>query len=90
MRSAEARGVLGVEAVGQAVLHVLVVAQVGLAGVLLNMAPMLLAGLIALAFYAWAGAADALRNGASGRSVAIEFGSLLVFGLIVGLLMYRP
>ncbi len=90
MRSAEARGVLGVEAVGQAVLHVLVVAQIGLAGALLNIPPMVLAGLIALGFYAWAGAADALRGGASGRSVAIEFGSLLVFGLIVGLLMFRP
>jgi len=90
MRSAEARGVLGVEAVGQAVLHVLVVAQIGLAGVLLNVPPMVLAGLIALAFYAWAGAADALRGGVSGRSVAVEFGSLLVFGLIVAMLMFRP
>ena len=32
---------------------------------------------------------DALRGGASGRSVAIEFGSLLVFGLIVALLMFQ-
>jgi len=81
---------LAVEAVGQAVLHVLVVAQIGLAGVLLNVPLMVLAGLIALGFYAWAGAADALRGGVSGRSVAVEFGSLLVFGLIVALLMFRP
>ena len=81
---------LGVEAVGQALLHVLVVAQIGLAAVLLDLAPTVLAGLVALAFYAWAGAADALRGDEPGRSVAIEFGSLLVFGVIVGLLLFRP
>lgn len=90
MRSAEARGVLGVEAVGHAVLHLLAVVQVGLGGVLLNLAPTVLAGLVALTFYAWAGAADALRAGAPGRAVAVEYGSLLLIGLVVGLLMFRP
>jgi hypothetical protein len=90
MRSAEARGVLGVEAVGQAVLHDLAVVQVGLGAVLLNLVPTVLAGLLALAFYAWAGAVDALRGGSSGRSVAIEYGALLLVGLVVGLLMFRP
>ncbi len=90
MRSAELRGVMGVEAVGQALLHVLVVTQIGLAAALLNLAPTVLAGLVALAFYAWAGAVDALRGDDPGRSVAIEFGALLVFGIIVGLLMFRP
>lgn len=90
MRSAEARGILGVEAVGQALLHVLVVAQVGLASVLLNLPPTLLAGITALAFYTWAGAVDALHGERSGRSVAVEFGSLALVGIVVGLLMSRP
>lgn len=90
MRSAETRGTLGVEAVGQAILHVLVVAQVGIAAVLLNLVPTLLAALMALAFYVWNGAVDALRGDRSGRSVAVEFGSLALVGIIVGLLMYRP
>jgi hypothetical protein len=45
---------------------------------------------VALTFYAWAGAVDALRGGATGRSVAVEYGSLLLVGLVVGLLMFRP
>jgi hypothetical protein len=90
MRSAEARGTLGVEAVGQALLHVLVVSQIGLAGVLLNLAPTLIAGLLALAFYAWAGAVDALSGDRSGRSVAVEYGSLVLLGIVVGLLMHQP
>ena len=68
----------------------LVVVQVGVAVVLLNVPPPVMAALIALAFYAWAGAVDALRGDASGRAVAVEFGSLLLLGLIVGLLMHRP
>lgn len=90
MRSAESRGVLGVEAVGQALLHVLAVVQVGIGGVLLNLVPTVLAGLIALAFYAWAGAVDALRGDGPGRAVAVEYGSLVLIGLVVGLLMFRP
>jgi hypothetical protein len=42
-----------------------------------------------LAFYAWGGAVDALRGEASGRAVAVEFGSLMLLGLVVGLLVHR-
>jgi hypothetical protein len=90
LRAAEARGTFGVEAVGQSLLHVLVVAEIGAAAVLLNLSLTVMAALIALAFYSWAGAVDAIRGGASGRSVAIEFGSLMLLGLIVGLVLHRP
>ena len=62
LRAAEARGTMGVEAVGQALLHVLVVAQVGAAAVLLNLPTVVMAALMALGFYTWAGAVDALRE----------------------------
>jgi hypothetical protein len=90
LRSAETRGTMGVAGVGQALLHVLVVAQVGTAVVLLNMPIHLMGALIAFAFYAWSSAAEALRGSASGRSVAVEFGALLLVGLVAGLLMHRP
>lgn len=90
LRSAEARGTMGVAGVGQATLHVLVVAQVGAAVVLLNMPIHLMGALIAFAFYAWSSAAEALRGPVSGRSVAVEFGALLLVGLVAGLLMHRP
>lgn len=89
MRAAEAREVLGVESVGQALLHVLVVTQVGLASTVLGLQPTITAGLMALAFYTWAGAAESLRAGAPGRSVAVEYGALLLVGLLVALLMHR-
>ena len=90
LRMAEARGTMGVEAVGEALLHLLVVMQVGTAAILLNIPLQVMAALIALAFYTWAGAVEALREGASGRSVAAEFGSLMLLGLVVGLLLHRP
>lgn len=90
MRAAEARETMGVEGVGQALLHVLVVVQVGVATALLVLPIAVTAALIALAFYAWSGAVDALRGEASGRSVAIEYGSLLTLGLVIGLFLYRP
>ncbi len=89
MRAAEARGTMGVEGVGQALLHVLVVVQVGIGAALLNVPIIVIAALIALAFYTWGGAVDALRQGASGRGVAVEFGALVILGLIVGLFLYR-
>jgi hypothetical protein len=89
-RAAEARGTLGAEALGQALLHVLVVVQVGAGSVLLNLPVVVIAALLALAFYTWAGAVDALRGGASGRAVALEFGALAVIGVVVGLFVYRP
>ena len=90
LRAAEARGDMGVHGLGQSLLHVLVVAQVGAGVVLLNLAPTVMAALMALAFYAWGGAVEALRRNASGRSVAVEFGALLVLGLLVGLFLHRP
>ena len=89
-RAAEARGTTGAEGFGQALLHVLAVVQVGIGAVLLNLTVLVTAALIALAFYTWTGAVDALRGGASGRSVAAEFGALVLLGLFVGLLLYRP
>jgi hypothetical protein len=90
LRAAEARGALGSEAIGQSLLHVLVVFQVGLAVSLMNVQLQLTAAIIALAFYTWAGAVDALRGEASGRAVAAEFGSLVLVGLVAGLLLHRP
>lgn len=90
LRSAEARGTMGVQAVGQALLHLLVIFQVGTAAVLLNVPLQVMAALIALAFYTWGGAVDALRGGAPGRSVAVEFGLLMLLGLVVGMLLHRP
>ena len=89
LRAAEARGKLGVEAVGQGLLHVLVVLQVGAASVLLSVPLQVMAALMALAFYTWGGAVDALEGGDSGRSVAVEFGPLLLLGLVIGLLLHR-
>jgi hypothetical protein len=90
LRAAEARGTMGVEGVGQALLQVLVVVQLGVAVVLLNVPYSVMAAIVALAFYTWGGAVDTLRGGASGRSVAIEFGALLLLGLVVGLVLHRP
>lgn len=90
LRSAEARGRGGVEAVGQALLHGLAVGQVALAVSLLGLPGLVSPAIVALAFYAWGGAAEALGGGASGRSVLIEFGSLALLGLLVALLMHQP
>jgi hypothetical protein len=87
LRSAESRHRGGVEAVGQALLHGLAVGQVALAVSLLGLPGLVGPAVVALAFYAWGGAAEALGDGASGRSVAIEFGSLALLGLLVALLM---
>lgn len=89
-RAAEARGTMGAEGFGQGLLQVLAVVQVGVGAVLLNVPILVMAALMALAFYTWGGAVEALRGGASGRSVAVEFGALVLLGLFVGLLLYRP
>lgn len=89
LRAAEARGTMGAEGVGQALLQLLVVIQVGAAAVLLVLSPIAIAALIALAFYTWGGAVDALRGEKSGRSVAAEFGALTALGLLVGLFLSR-
>ncbi len=90
VRASEARGTMGAEGFGQALLHVLVVAQIGVGAVLLKLPVLVSAALTALAFYTWAGAADAMRGGASGRAVAVEFGPLVLLGLVVGLFLSRP
>lgn len=90
LRAAESRGALGAEALGQALLHLLVIAQVGAAAVLLDLPTPIIAALVALAFYAWGGAVDALRGEASGRSVAVEFGALALLGVLIGLFLPRP
>jgi hypothetical protein len=88
LRGGEARGSTGVQAVGQALLHVLAVAQLGIAVTLLVLPGVVGPAIIALAFYVWGGAADALQNGSSSRSVVIEFGSLALLGLLVALLLH--
>ncbi|MGH2356384.1 MAG: hypothetical protein ACRDGJ_00040, partial [Candidatus Limnocylindria bacterium] len=89
LRSAEARGPDGAHAVGQALLHLLAVLQVGAAVALLELPGLVAPAIIGLAFYAWGGAVDALRGGATGRSVAIEFGALAALGVAVALLLQR-
>ncbi|MEO8252145.1 MAG: hypothetical protein ABI978_06980 [Chloroflexota bacterium] len=89
LRSAEMRGRYGVEAIGQAALHLLAVAQLGIALALLHLPGVVGSAVLALGFHAWGGAADALDTGARGRAVVIEFGSLALLGLLVALLL-RP
>jgi hypothetical protein len=89
LRSAELRGRYGVEAVGQAALHLLAVAQLGISLALLHLPGVVGSAVLALGFHAWAGAAEALDSGARARSVAVEFGSLALLGLLVALLL-RP
>lgn len=88
LRAAEARGRSGVEAVGQAALHLVAVAQIATAMALLQLPGVVGAAIVALGFHAWGGAAEALDDGASGRSVILEFGALAVLGLLVALLLY--
>lgn len=90
LRASEARGTMGAEGVGQALLHILVVAQVGAGVMLLSLPLSVMAALMALAFYTFSGAVEALRGSASGRSVAVEFGALLLLGLVVALILHRP
>ncbi|HEY8772395.1 MAG TPA: hypothetical protein VIM66_04410 [Candidatus Limnocylindria bacterium] len=89
LRAAELRGRFGVEAVGQAALHLLAIAQLGASLTLLHLPGVVGSAVLALGFHAWAGAAEALDNGARGRAVAIEFGSLALLGLLVAMLL-RP
>jgi hypothetical protein len=89
MRAAELRGRSGVEAVGQAVLQLLAIAQLGVGLALLHLPGVVGAAVLALGFHAWAGAAEALDRGARTRAVLIEFGSLALLGVLVALLL-RP
>lgn len=89
LRAAESRGTMGSEGMGQALLQLLVVTQIGAAATLLMVPPVVIAALMALAFYTWGGAVDALRGDASGGSVAVEFGALMVLGLAIGIWLSR-
>ncbi|MGH2456923.1 MAG: hypothetical protein ACRDHD_11790, partial [Candidatus Limnocylindria bacterium] len=88
LRAAEARGRGGAEAVGQAALHLVAVAQVGTAVALLRLPGIVGAALVALAFHAWSGAAEAIDGGTSLRAVVLEFGALALLGLVVALLLH--
>ena len=88
LRAAEARGRSGIEAVGQAALHLVAIAQLGAAMALLRLPGVVGSAIVALGFHAWAGAAEALDEGASVRAVVLEFGALAVLGLVVALLLH--
>lgn len=94
VRAAESRGWSGIQAVGQGSLHLLAVAQVAAALILLGLPGMVSPAILALAFHAWGGAAEALDGGASWGSVAREFGGLaalaLVAALAVAFLLHQP
>jgi hypothetical protein len=87
LRAAEGRSRFGVQAVGEALLHLLAVAQVATVVTLLGIPPIVAAALIALAFHAWSGAAESLEAGSSARAVLVEFGALAVLGVVVALLL---
>ena len=87
LRSAEGRGRSGMGAVGQAALHLLAVAQVAAAVALLGLPGVVGAAVVALAFHAWTGAAEALEGGASARAVVLEFGALALVGVAVSVLL---
>lgn len=89
LRTAEARGALGVAGVGHAALHLLVVLQVALALLLLELPQPVGPALVALTFHAWSGAADALESGTSARGVAFEYGSLAIIGALVAIFLSR-
>jgi hypothetical protein len=88
LRAAEARGRTGIEAVGQAALHLVALAQLAAAAGLLQLPGVVGAAVVALGFHAWGGAAEALDDGASVRAVVLEFGALAVLGLAVALLLH--
>ncbi len=90
LRASEARETMGVEGVGQALLQVLVVVQVGAGVVLLNLPYHVMAALIAFAFYMWGSARRHAAWRASGRERCRRIRALLLIGLLVGLFMHRP
>lgn len=88
LRSAEARARGPGEAAWEALLHTLALSQVAAALLLLRLPGAVGPALVALAFYLWSGAADALAEGGSGRQVLIEFGSLALLGLLIAVLLH--
>ncbi len=88
MRAAELRGRYGIEAIGQAALHLLAVAQLGAVLALLHLPGVLAPAILALGFHAWSGAAESLDAGAPTRSTVVEFGTLAILGILVAILLY--
>ena len=89
LRAAEARGATGGNALGQAALHSVAIAAMAAALPLLELPGLMAPAVLGLGFYSWSGAADALEEGASARTVIGEFGLLAVVGLVVALLLYN-
>lgn len=88
LRSAEARGRSSGAAAFEALLHTVALAEVAAALLLLRLPGAIGPALVALAFYTWSGAADALAEGGSGWSVLREFGALAMLGLLLALLVH--
>lgn len=88
LRSAEARGRASGAAAFEALLHTLAVAEVAAALLLLRLPGAIGPALVALAFYTWSGAADALAEGSSGWNVLREYGSLALLGLLLAFLVH--
>lgn len=89
LRAAEGRGRTGIEAVGQASLHVLATGQIGAALILLHLPGVVGPAVVAAIFHAWGGALESLEEGASLRGIAFEFGSLGVLGVVVAFLLHQ-
>jgi len=87
LRAAELRGRFGISAVGDAALHLLAVAQLGVALALLDLPGVVSPALLALGFHAWGGAAELLEAGAPRRAIVAEFGTLAALGILVALLL---
>lgn len=87
LRVAEGRSWGGARAVGRASLHALGVAQVAAAAILLELPGSVAPALVALAFYAWTGAADALEARRPLREL-LEFAALAVLGIVVAFLLH--
>lgn len=87
LRAAELRGRFGISAVGDAALHLLAVAQLGVALALLDLPGVVSPALLALGFHAWSGAAESLEAGAPRRAIVAEFGTLAALGIAVALLL---
>ena len=88
LRAAESRGATGGAGLGQAALHSVAIVGMAAALPLLELPGLMAPAVLGLGFYSWSGAADALEEGASTRTVIGEFGLLAVVGLTVALLLY--
>ncbi len=88
LRSAEARGRSSGQAAFEALLHTLALAEIAAALLLLRLPGAIGPALVALGFYTWSGAADALAEGTGGWAVLREFGILALLGLALALFIH--